>query len=449
MPKPLRLLLLSVLVLAVPPGAAAAPGITVLSYGKKANLRSARGVIRVAKDPALLALPDPSCPTATAVELSSYPQATQLVEVALRAELACEGWSRRGKRWRWKDPSGTSGVRRVVLGERKLAIRLGGAGYTMPAAPAGYVQAWFEIGDQRLNARFHQFARNDAGRIVTRKPSKAAAAGEAGFWAILHGDVPPAEQAAHEEATFAALAEAARRNPRDGRSRFLTAMLHLYRFGQATPAYHEVGPEAEADLAAAAAAFEEAVPLLWDGTRGDTRVPGFAASTKFVLGLVQGNAALEEEGMADLDAAFLLNPLFNVFDYIPVIQFVPRSDPRFQGVFDKVDAYLSDPNTVACFGTQPETCADAGYAPRNTAGALALFGDVQAKGGNALAAESWYGLALGLAQGGANPYPFLAALEARAGHAAERVALYEDEDPLNDPPVLGAGAETCATCHVR
>jgi hypothetical protein len=30
-----------------------------------------------------------------------------------------------------------------------------------------------------------------------------------------------------------------------------------------------------------------------------------------------------------------------------------------------------------------------------------------------------------------------------------RVAAYRDADPSNDPPIVGAGAEACASCHHR
>jgi hypothetical protein len=32
---------------------------------------------------------------------------------------------------------------------------------------------------------------------------------------------------------------------------------------------------------------------------------------------------------------------------------------------------------------------------------------------------------------------------------AERIAAYQDEDPNNDPRVVGAGSENCAVCHYR
>ena len=37
--------------------------------------------------------------------------------------------------------------------------------------------------------------------------------------------------------------------------------------------------------------------------------------------------------------------------------------------------------------------------------------------------------------------------KSRRGGAAERAALYQDADPNDDPPLVGAGPEACAVCH--
>ena len=48
-----------------------------------------------------------------------------------------------------------------------------------------------------------------------------------------------------------------------------------------------------------------------------------AAAATFALGYVNQDAAVQDQGIAELDAAFKVNPFFNVFDYIPVAQAVP------------------------------------------------------------------------------------------------------------------------------
>ena len=69
-----------------------------------------------------------------------------------------------------------------------LRIEVKGTGFTPIGGPVGFVQAELGIGEDLLRARFHNFRRNDASEVRSRKPSAAAAAGEAGFWDVLLGD---------------------------------------------------------------------------------------------------------------------------------------------------------------------------------------------------------------------------------------------------------------------
>jgi hypothetical protein len=441
---------LALLVLSLVPRLAASDGPAVLTVDKVARFEKGHGMVRVGRDPRLAGAPAPTCPTTSSVELSSYPVATQRVAVATRLTFDCGRWKRKRGSFRYDDPSATGGVRAIRYGKKGMRIRFAGGSAPLPAGPVGYLQVWLTVGSRRFNARFHNFVANAPDRLVTRKPSAAAATGERAFWAVLHRDWnTPSQKSDLEAVAVGCLTKASKHDKRDGRSRFLLAMTHLYRFGQAVERYDAFSAFARGEIEAAHAAFEEALPLLWNGTTGDSRVPGFAAATTFELGVVRNDPALQAQGMAELDAAFQVNPFFNVFDYIPVAQAVPALDPRFQSLFDKVRSYLDDPATLQCLTTQPEICADAGYAPRNTAGSLALFGDLEAKGGDLAGARGWYDLALAFGSSGTPPYPFLPALQARVNSVADRVARFRDADPGNDPTIIGAGAEACAACHNR
>jgi hypothetical protein len=320
--------------------ATGADAVTVLTVGKTAVFRrrgdTASALFHVGRDAAFTAPIDPTCAGGVAVTLqvASYPQTTVRVDAQDVVALPCERWSKREQSFVYRDASGAAGgVHKVVVGRKGLVARFDGGTYRHVAGPVGDAELWIGIGDERLVARFHSFRRNDADAIVTRKPSAAAATGEAGFWTILHGRD---HATARQEETLAALAKAAKRDPKDGWPPFLTGMLHLYRFGQATVRYDQVSDAARDDLVACNAAFATALPLLWDGTRGDSRVPGFVAAAKFALGVVQQDGALQAEGMADLEAAVAVNAFFNVFDLVPVAQAVPASDPRFAQVFQPI-----------------------------------------------------------------------------------------------------------------
>ena len=427
-----------------------AAGFQVLTTGKVAKLENRGdpaknvGTITIGRDRALQTLYNPMCPATSAVEIEAYLQSTLRDAILAHVDLDCAKWSAKGKAFKYKDPTGT--IRSISYGSSGLQITFGGPGFAPLDGPVAFVQAQLQIGDQTLRARFHNFKQNDAKKVISRKPSAAAAAGEAGFWDVLSGDD---STEAHEQEVIANLQKAAKRDKHDGRSRFLLAMIHLYRFGQMVTTFDSISAEAHAELVAANASFTEALPLVWNDATltGDSRIPGFAGSAKYTLGRVDNDAALAAEGLADLQRAVEENPFFNVFDLIPVLQVLPPSDPVFQQAYASFIAYLSHPDTLQCVTTQPELCASAGFAPRNLQGSLILFGDLYAKAGNLQQAQSWYGLAALFPE--TATWKFASVSQDRSANAAARVALYADGNPSNDPPILGAGAEACAVCHNR
>jgi hypothetical protein len=437
-----------------------ARAITVVTVGKSAVLRQASGggsaLFRIGRDPAFAALDDPTCAGGgrMTLQVASYPVATSRLDALPKATLPCAGWKRQGDGYVYRDPAGaTGGVQKVVYASSRFLARFGGSAYRHVPGPVGYAELWIEVGGARLNVRFHNFKTNGADRIVARRPSAAAAEGEAAFWRVLHGDD---HSTAQQNTALLQLTKAVKRDKKDGWSQFLIAMMHLYRFAQATPQWDQVSADALDDMVAANDAFQKSVPLLWDGQTGDSRVPGFAAAAKFGLGVAQNDAALQAEGLADLEAAVAINAFFNVFDLIPVVQALPPTDPRFMQVFPLLKTYVSDPNTLACVASQPEICADVGLAPRNVAGALMLFGDVFVKGAgldpaNLTQAETFFYPIASVGASAVPNYRFADAVAERVGpgKAAARAALYADADPSNDPPIIGAGPQACAVCHYR
>jgi hypothetical protein len=429
---------------------ASAAGFQVLTTGKMARFDNhgdpalnGGGVI-VGRDRALQTLYDPTCPATSAVDVEAYLQSTFRDAVLAHVDLDCANWSATGDGFRYSDPSGT--VRSIYYSHIGLRIDVGGAGFTPIDGPVGFLQAQLRVGDQTLRARFHNFRQNDARVVWSRRPSIAAGLGEAAFWDVLLGDDA---SEAHQQDAIELLERAVRAEPRDGRSHFLLAMIHLYRFGQRVLSFDQVSADARAELAVANVAFATAVPLLWNDARGagDSRVAGFAAAAEYMQGFFEDDAQLRAQGLADLEHAVAVNSFFNVFDFIPILQFLPPSDPVFQQGYALFTSYLTDPETLACVGTQPEICSNLGMAPHNLQGSLTLFGDLYAKGGDLTQAELWYNLA--------NAFPdtpswqFVSVLQDRLADPAARVALYADGDPSNDPAVIGVGAQACASCHRR
>lgn len=429
---------------------AAAVDLTLLTRGKSLRLtgasdtQAARGVVRFSADPALADAPDPSCPATSSFELGLFTVSANAVERGPKTVLDCTKWRRRSRGWVYSDPAAPGGVRAITYGPAGLVVKLVGPDALPAHGPLGYAFVWLEIGPRRYHGRFHQFRHNGATRIVSRTTPRLAADAERAFWAVLTGDDDSEDG---QQATLAALTAAAAATPGDGRSRFLLGMLRLYRFGQMTQTIADASPAAVEELRAAVAAFGEADPILWhrDTRSGDSRMPGFSAAARYALAVATRDEALRTQALAEFDYALEINAFFNVFDLMTVLQAEPPSSAAFQSAFAEVDAYLADPTTFQCAVTQPEVCTGNGLGPGSLPGTFVLFGDVYAKAGRLADAQRWYGL--GMATEGGWVFEGLAT--ARAEGAEARVAAYQDRDPGNDPPIIGAGAEACRSCHYR
>ena len=428
--------------------AASATTLTVLTVGKQAIFTADEGRVRVGRDPRLSPLSNPLCGgVETRIQLASYPQATNRLLAQDEVILPCEKWRETGKGFAYEDASGSAGgVTKIIYSRKRLQVQFGGEHYVPLPGPVGYAELWFTVGDTRLLARFHNFTTNDATELVTVKASKLAADGEWAFWEVLLGDDKSDE---NQVKALTLLGKATNKDRKDGRSPFLCGMMHLYRFGLFYDGAGKPTAASRAEIDAAVDAFEVAEPRLWDGTSGDSRVPGFVAGARFSQGYAHGREDLMNEAIADLEAAVAVNPFFNVFDRIFVIQALPRTDPRWQDAFDIVITYLEDPETVACVGEQPEICGNDGFTVHNTGGSLLLFGDIYAKAGNAERAGFWYALAKAFGGSPESPWPFQALADERVLDVENRVARYLDEDPDNDDPVAGLREENCAICHNR
>jgi hypothetical protein len=427
-----------------------AEALTILTHGKVLKLKRgddperSAGLVRFENDPALRDAPDPSCPATSSFEVGLHTVAANRVLRGDKIALDCARWVPTRKGWVYADPEATSGIEEIVYGPKRLRVKLRGGGAVPAPGPVGYAFVWFEVGERRFHGRFHTFRRNAARLIASRKTSRPAARGEAGFWAVMLGDD---NSEANQQRTLKALARAARRDKKDGRSRFLTGMLRLYRFGQRTASITDAGADAAAELRAAVRAFDRAEPLLWSRGRraGDSRVPGFAAAARYSLGVVAGDDALRRQGLDDLEYSIEINAFFNVFDLMTVAQAEPPGSPGFQFAFSAMDDYLSDPETFACAGEQPEICTNSGLAPTGVQASFVLFGDLYAKAGDFVRARTWYTGAAGVEAG----WPLEGLAASRVATVEARVAAYQDVDTLNDPPMIGTRQQACASCHNR
>lgn len=408
-------------------------------YGGASESAVAR--VRVGADRALRQDLDPRCPAVTRVRISSYSNYRFVGEP--EAELPCERWSAVAGGFLYRAPGGADaeGIHTVRFGPGGLVIEAGG-----PAAdvvgPVGFVHVRFSIDDQLYFVRFHTFTRNDATAVVSPRASRASALAENAFWDVLLGDEPSSERA------LGALARATARNPRDGRALFLTGMMHLYRFERLERDPREVSSVGKREIQAGALAMDRALPLLWSGSRGDGRVPGFIGAVIYKKGIAFDEAAIEDRGRRLMEDAAAADGLFNGF--IP-FGFGPIADPDspdYATILHLLDDVF--PTVAGDCGTQSEICFNEGLAPHNLEGSFLLFGDLYTKAGRVEDAVASYRTSIRLGESNGWKAEFLDRARLLAEVAPERAKLYADGDPDNDPPFTDfGGAGNCAYCHNR
>ena len=430
-------------------GALAAPAsaFTLLTLDKEATFYSdpsrASGIaeIRVGRDRALAERRDPRCPATSRIRISSYYQNRFVGNPEM--ELPCERWSKGAEGYVYRDPTGAAaGIRTIRYGRDGLTIRAASPGHIPVVGPVGFVHVRFSVGETRYFVRFHNFSRNDPRAVVSPRPSRAAALGEAAFWDTLLGDAHRASE------SLRLLRQASAANPRDGRSLFLAGMMHLYRYEIVVPDPRFVSTAGKREILASTVAFDRAVPLLWDGVVGDSRAGGFAAAATYKKGIAFGDPNEVARGIDAMNRATDDNPLFNGFIPFGAGPIAAPDSPAYATILHLLDDVF--PTVFGECGSNAEICFNDGLAPHNLEGTLLLFGDLYAKAGRVEDAETSYSTAAAAGENSGWSPAFIARARTLAATAAERAALYNDEDPRNDPPFTDlGGVGNCAYCHNR
>ncbi len=258
---------------------------------------------------------------------------------------------------------------------------------------------------------------------------------DAAFWQTLWAE------ADREEESLALHQQAIDANPNDGASHFLKGMMHLYRYGQAIQNFSEFSEFAKSEIALASRSLDLAV----ENTPSSRTYPGFRGAATYQYGVTFGDAELEALGIEQLRESMEIWPLFNRFSFLgTVAAVVGADDPLFDESLWHLEELLKPEGIAQC---TPVLCGNDGRAPRNLEGSGLLFGDIFAKGGKAAQARAWYQLSSGA--GTATNWRFAELARERAATLDQRVAAYQDEDPSNDPQLVGLARESCAVCHAR
>jgi hypothetical protein len=386
--------------------------------------------VRVTGDPALSSLTDPRCPATSAIAFAYATQAQTRTDYG-ETSLPCGFWQATRTGFRYHDPAGSAaGVRDIVYEGGRLSVQAGGPKFGPITGPAIFVETFFRVADQRYLVRFYDFQRNDSDRIVTRVPSRAAAAAEAAFWKTLSG------WGSDDAHTLALLQDAVRSHPSDGRSQFYLGAFNVYLAASTFP------PESGLDaLGAAQDPLDRAVELL----PHDSVPKAFRALARYLNGVYRGDAAEEALGQTQLEEAATANLFFNKAVALFILpQFVSGTSDYYQ---TRLLGWLDDLSKQAVPGNDayPDVFTSR-LVPHDPESATLMFGDVAAKGGRLAQAETWYTISQSF--GAASGYPFQGIAAQRLALVRERLAAQQNgPDPSTSSLIGIRGISDCTLCH--
>ena len=264
-------------------------------------------------------------------------------------------------------------------------------------------------------------------------PGGDAAAGEVAYYETLNG-VAPRDQEAVDWLT-AATGEA----PQVGRPWFLLGMMHLWRVAQAWTDPAHPGRFVQEESVLGREALERAVVLVPE----DTRIPGFLGAARYNEGVVLGDPAIAGDGLRVLRDSMSINFLFNSFDFVGAVPpTVHGDDPLMAESLDYIERGLT-----LLDGCTPQICGNQGRAPHNGEGTFLLFGDTYAKAGDRAKALEYYGFSDAVAS--ITSWEMRPLVRERIATIDARIAAYRDEDPSNDPTIIGQGGGGCSYCHFK
>lgn len=168
----------------------------------------------------------------------------------------------------------------------------------------------------------------------------------------------------------------------------------------------------------------------------DLRIVGWLGTVK--VGAARALGIGLDEAIAFMIDAADAYPEFNNVSLAIAFGRFPLDTPYPQMAIDRLLA-------VADCGSDHDVCRNTARVPHNNEGALMLFGDVYARVGDRDKARYYYELAL--ASPDAATWDYAGDAQAVLDDLDERIDLYLDADPLNDPLFFAEGRVACVACH--
>lgn len=181
-------------------------------------------------------------------------------------------------------------------------------------------------------------------------------------------------------------------------------------------------------------AFEEAMKL----DPKNTRIGGFLGLFRFIRARQFKNEAGAEAAIAELTAAAEADDFNNFTLALAFSQLDPSTghpQTAVEKLLERRDKCTPDITD----------CVNNPVAPHRDQGFYMQLGDAHARVADKANAADAYATAL--AADGTDTWPFAAEAEAWSAALDERLSLFADGDPANDPPYFLSGARSCTGCH--
>jgi hypothetical protein len=280
------------------------------------------------------------------------------------------------------------------------------------------------------------------------------------FWAIFHGNdyiaIPKVQ---------AELQEAVERDPENVTLQALLGATHFWHVGEYTRDPNPNMTVLQQDMPTAVQLFQNALNLD-DGPHPagytyNDHLPGFLGVTTVHLGQMTGNSTLMAQGDQMLNYSIYQFPEFNNFNRWAAHNSDPNTSTSYQAAFDSLWQAID-----ACVGTtldranpdlkpylylqtsvgRKSACwSENAMAPHSFEGFMLNLGNALVKAAQVDAAKIVYANA----QYASNyaTWPYRSVLESiAASDLNARAALYNDNNPANDPP-LAVPNRSCVYCH--
>jgi len=300
-------------------------------------------------------------------------------------------------------------------------------------------------------------AQSQSSRRASRGSSDAAIEH---FWTIFHGNAYAAIPTVQAQ-----LQEAIERDPTNVTLQALLGATHFWHAGEYTRDPNPNIAILQQDMPAAVQLFQNALNLDYGphaaGYTYNDHLPGFLGITTVHLGQMTGNTALISQGDQMLGYSVYQFPEFNNFNRWAAHNADPNTSSSYQAALDSLWQALDTCAATTVDRTNPDlkpylplqtplgrksACwPENAMAPHSFEGFMLNLGNGLVKAGQVDAAKIVYANA----QYASNyaTWPYRSVLESiAASDLNARAALYNDNNPSNDPP-LAAPNRSCVYCH--